>query len=108
MSRVRYYRDAGPFVLNADGKRDQCDVSGPFSRLGDLSRQGSPADPARLFASQTSGWFGQVIQRLTTAATWAPVGNQFDCATEPGTHQWYDGTPHPWEFARVWHLSPRP
>jgi len=24
----------------------------------------------------------------------------------PGTHQWYDGTPHPWEFARVWHLEP--
>ncbi len=22
------------------------------------------------------------------------------------THQWYDGTQHPWEFKRVWHLEP--
>ncbi|MCK6633260.1 MAG: hypothetical protein L6Q31_12955, partial [Fimbriimonadaceae bacterium] len=27
---------------------------------------------------------------------------------DPGTHQWYDGTPHPWAFARVWHLEPAP
>ena len=34
------------------------------------------------------------------------MGNKFDYATVPGTHQWYDGTPHPWEFKRVWHLEP--
>jgi photosystem II stability/assembly factor-like uncharacterized protein len=34
------------------------------------------------------------------------VGNEFRYAGVPGTHQWYDGTPHPWEFARVWHLEP--
>ena len=22
------------------------------------------------------------------------------------THQWYDGSQHPWEFKRVWHLEP--
>jgi photosystem II stability/assembly factor-like uncharacterized protein len=34
------------------------------------------------------------------------VGNEFSYDGVPGTHQWYDGTPHPWEFARVWHLEP--
>ena len=69
--------------------------------------KGSPADPNRLFASQSSSWFGQVIQRSDDGGkTWAPAGNQFQYEGTPGTHQWYDGTPHPWEFARVWHLEP--
>ena len=69
--------------------------------------KGSPADPGRLYASQSSGWSGQVIQRSDDGGqTWAPVGNQFAYQGTPGTHQWYDGTPHPWEFARVWHLEP--
>ncbi|HMD24793.1 MAG TPA: exo-alpha-sialidase, partial [Streptosporangiaceae bacterium] len=38
--------------------------------------------------------------------TWEPAGNKFAYDGVPGTHQWYDGTPHPWEFARVWHLEP--
>ena len=112
MSRVRVLVGTrkGAFVLNADGKRDRWDVSGPFFAGWEIYHvKGSPADPARLFASQTSGWFGQVIQRSDDGgATWEPVGNKFDYATEPGTHQWYDGTPHPWEFARVWHLEPAP
>ncbi|MGH3984108.1 MAG: WD40/YVTN/BNR-like repeat-containing protein, partial [Pseudonocardiaceae bacterium] len=67
----------------------------------------SPADPNRLYASQSGGWFGQVIQRSDDGGTtWRPVGNQFSYDGVPGTHQWYDGTPHPWEFARVWHLEP--
>ena len=69
--------------------------------------KGSPADPDRLYASQSSGWFGQLIQRSDDGGrTWEPVGNKFSYDGEPGTHQWYDGTPHPWEFARVWHLEP--
>jgi photosystem II stability/assembly factor-like uncharacterized protein len=69
--------------------------------------KGSPADPNRIYASQSTGWFGQVIQRSDDGgATWEPVGNQFQYDGETGTHQWYDGTPHPWEFARVWHLEP--
>ena len=112
MSRVRVLVGTrkGAFVLNADGKRDRWDVSGPFFAGWEIYHvKGSPADPGRLFASQTSGWFGQVIQRSDDGgATWEPVGNKFDYATETGTHQWYDGTPHPWEFARVWHLEPAP
>jgi hypothetical protein len=69
--------------------------------------KGSPVDPNRLYASQTSGWFGQQIQRSNDAGkTWEPVGNQFTYAGVPGTHQWFDGTPRPWEFKRVWHLEP--
>jgi hypothetical protein len=75
--------------------------------LGDLPREGLAGRPDRLYASQSSGWSGQVIQRSDDGgATWAPVGNQFAYQGTPGTHQWYDGTPHPWEFARVWHLEP--
>ena len=64
-------------------------------------------DPNRLYASQSSGWFGQVIQRSNDGGkTWEAVGNKFLYDGVPGTHQWYDGTPHPWEFKRVWHLEP--
>jgi photosystem II stability/assembly factor-like uncharacterized protein len=38
--------------------------------------------------------------------TWNPVGNHFPYDGVPGTHQWYDGTAHPWEFKRVWHVEP--
>ena len=69
--------------------------------------QGSPIDTDRIYASQAGGWFGQVVQRSDDGGqTWNPVGNEFAYASVPGTHQWYDGTPHPWEFAKVWHLEP--
>jgi photosystem II stability/assembly factor-like uncharacterized protein len=69
--------------------------------------KGSPVDPNRVYASQSSGWFGQLIQRSNDGGkTWEPVGNKFVYDGVPGTHQWYDGTPHPWEFKRVWHLEP--
>jgi photosystem II stability/assembly factor-like uncharacterized protein len=98
----------GAFVLTADGKRDRWEVSGPhFGGWEIYHAKGSPADPDRLYASQSSGWSGQVIQRSDDGGkTWAAVGNQFAYDGTPGTHQWYDGTPHPWEFARVWHLEP--
>jgi len=98
----------GAFVLSSDGKRERWDVSGPHFPGWEIYHvKGSPADPARLYASQSSGWFGQVIQRSDDGgASWAPVGNEFRYDGVPGTHQWYDGTPHPWEFARVWHLEP--
>jgi photosystem II stability/assembly factor-like uncharacterized protein len=98
----------GAFVLTADGKRDKWVVSGPhFAGWEMYHLKGSPADPNRLYASQTSGWFGQQIQRSDDGGTtWEPVGNKFVYDGVPGTHQWYDGTPHPWEFARVWHLEP--
>jgi hypothetical protein len=98
----------GAFVLSADGARTDWSVEGPlFSGWEIYHVKGSPVDPNRIFASQSTGWFGQVVQRSDDGGrTWAPVGNDFPYEGIPGTHQWYDGTPHPWEFARVWHLEP--
>jgi hypothetical protein len=98
----------GAFVLASDGRRDRWNVSGPhFGGWEIYHLKGSPADPNRLYASQTSGWFGQIIQRSNDGgATWEPAGNAFAYDGVAGTHQWYDGTPHPWEFKRVWHLEP--
>jgi photosystem II stability/assembly factor-like uncharacterized protein len=110
MSRVKVLVGTrkGAFVLEADGKRDRWNVSGPhFAGWEVFHVKGSPVDPNRIYASQTSSWFGQVIQRSEDGGkTWAPVGNEFAYDGVTGTHQWYDGTPHPWEFARVWHLEP--
>jgi photosystem II stability/assembly factor-like uncharacterized protein len=98
----------GAFVLTSDGKRDRWDVSGPhFGGWEIYHVKGSPVDPNRLYASQSSGWFGQLMQRSNDGGkTWDPVGNKFVYEGVPGTHQWYDGTAHPWEFKRVWHLEP--
>jgi photosystem II stability/assembly factor-like uncharacterized protein len=98
----------GAFVLTSDGKRQKWDISGPFFGGWEIYHmKGSPADPSRIYASQCSGWFGQQIQRSNDGGkTWDPVGNKFAYEGATGTHQWYDGTPHPWEFKRVWHLEP--
>ena len=100
----------GAFVLTADGTRRSWTVEGPeFGGWEIYHLKGSPADPNRVYASQSSGWAGQVVQRSDDGGkTWQAVGNAFAYAGEPGTHQWYDGTPHPWEFTRVWHLEPSP
>jgi photosystem II stability/assembly factor-like uncharacterized protein len=122
----------GAFTLTSDGKRQKWDVSGPlFTGWEIFHMKGSPVDPNRIFVSQTSGWFGQVIQRSDDGGkTWfmpgtpspdqlnkvfgMPAGESnkfvYDTSPETGkpltTHQWYDGTQHPWEFKRVWHLEP--
>ncbi|MDQ1627050.1 MAG: hypothetical protein QOI54_794 [Actinomycetota bacterium] len=98
----------GAFVLSGDGKRDDWDVSGPHFPGWEIYHvKGSPADPDRLYASQSSGWFGQLIQRSDDGGkSWTQVGGAFEYDGVPGTHQWYDGTPRPWEFKRVWHLEP--
>jgi len=98
----------GAFVLTSDGKRKEWKIEGPhFAGWEIYHAKASPVDPDRIYASQTSGWFGQLIQRSNDGGrTWEPVGNKFEYDGVPGTHQWYDGTPHPWEFARVWHLEP--
>lgn len=100
----------GAFILTTDGKRQNWDVSGPhFGGWEIYHMKGSPADPNRLYASQSTGWFGQIIQRSDDGGqTWEAVDNKFEYDGVPGTHQWYDGTPHPWDFARVWHLEPSP
>src|SRR5271170_600891 len=113
----------GAFILTADGQREKWDVSGPhFGGWEIYHVKGSPADPNRLYASQCSGWFGQIIQQSDDGGkTWEPPGggptatpdgmpkgesNKFVYEGEIGKHLWYDGTPHPWEFKRVWHLEP--
>jgi hypothetical protein len=110
MSKVRVLVGTrkGAFILTSDGKRKQWEVNGPqFGGWEIYHLKGSPADPNRLYASQGTGWFGQLIQRSNDGGTtWEPVGNKFAYDGVPGTHQWYDGTPHPWEFKRVWHLEP--
>jgi photosystem II stability/assembly factor-like uncharacterized protein len=131
MSKVRVLVGTrkGAFILTSDGKRQNWDVSGPhFAGWEIYHLKGSPADPDRIYCSQSSGWFGQVIQRSSDGGkTWeTPAGgpektpegfpkgesNKFVYDTSPQTgkplttHQWYDGTQRPWEFKRVWHLEP--
>ncbi len=119
----------GAFVLTSDGKREKWDISGPhFAGWEIYHMKGSPVDPNRIYVSQTSGWFGQLIQRSSDGGkTWEVPGGEpakgpegfpmgqsnkftYDTSPETGkpltTHQWYDGTQHPWEFKRVWHLEP--
>ncbi len=132
MSKVRVLVGTmkGAFVLTADGKRKDWKVSGPFFAGWEIYHmKGSAADPNRIYASQTSGWFGQIIQRSDDGGlTWhqpglkpgepempafpgkAPNRFLYDTSAATGkpltTHQWYDGTQHPWEFKRVWHIEP--
>jgi photosystem II stability/assembly factor-like uncharacterized protein len=98
----------GAFILTADGKREKWDVSGPHFGGWELYHlKGSPADPNRIYASQSSSWFGQIIQRSSDGGkTWETVGNKFAYEGAVGNHLWYDGTQRPFEFARVWHLEP--
>ena len=110
MSRVRVLvgTHKGAFVLTSDGKRQNWDVNGPhFAGWEIYHLKGSPVDPDRIYASQSSSWSGQVIQRSNDGGqSWHAVDNKFAYEGVTGTHQWYDGTPHPWEFKRVWHLEP--
>jgi photosystem II stability/assembly factor-like uncharacterized protein len=98
----------GAFILTADGKRKRWDVSGPFfGGMNIYHVKGSPVDPNRLYASLSNDWFGQIVQRSDDGGkNWQPVSNKFVYEGDPGTHMWYDGTPHPWAFKRVWHFEP--
>jgi photosystem II stability/assembly factor-like uncharacterized protein len=100
----------GAFILTSDEYRKDWDVSGPhFAGWEIYHMKGSTADPNRIYVSQSMGWFGQTIQRSDNGGkSWYAVGNEFIYDGVPGTHQWYDGTSHPWEFNRVWHLEPSP
>jgi photosystem II stability/assembly factor-like uncharacterized protein len=98
----------GAFVMTSDGKRERWDIAGPhFGGWEIYHMKGSDVDPNRIYASQCSGWFGQVIQRSDDGGkSWTPVGNKFEYDGIPGTHQSIKGTPEPWKFVRVWHLEP--
>ena len=110
MSKVRLLVGTrkGAFTLTSDASRKDWRVSGPhFGGWEIYHVNGSPAAPDRLWASVSSGWFGQVIQRSEDGGeSWDPVGNDFAYEGEIGEHLWYDGTPRPWEFKRIWHLEP--
>ena len=110
MGRVRVLVGTrkGAFVLTSDAARERWDVSGPhFAGWEVYHLKGSPADPDRIWASQSGGWFGQVVQRSDDGGrTWDAVGNDFSYTGDVGTHQDYDGTPKPWKFQRVWHVEP--
>src|SRR5215217_2067059 len=76
----------GAFVLTADGKRQKWDVSGPFFGGWEIYHlKGSPADPSRIYCSQSSGWFGQIIQRSDDGGkTWhQPGGEKIPGPTDP-------------------------
>ena len=98
----------GAFVLSSDDARRDWDISGPhFAGWEIYHLKGSPADPDRLYASQSGGWFGQLVQRSDDGGrTWNAVGNEFSYEGDAGTHQYFDGTSVPWKFTRVWHLEP--
>ena len=98
----------GAFILTSDERRKKWEITGPhFAGWQIYHINGSPVNPDRLYASQSTDWFGQMIQRSDDGGrTWEAVDNQFVYDGVPGTHQWYDGTPHPWEFKRVWYLQP--
>ena len=106
--RVLVGTKKGAFILTSDAKRQRWNVTGPlFAGWEIFHIKGSPIDPNRIYASQCSSWFGQTIHRYNDGGkSWETVGNQFTYEGTPGTHQWYDGKPHPWEFARAWHLEP--
>ncbi len=110
MSSVRVLAGTrkGAFILTSDEARKDWTVEGPhFAGWEMYHLKGSPLNPDRIYASQSSGWFGQLIQRSDDGGkTWNAVGNEFKYGSMTGTHQWYDGTQHPWEFKRVWHLEP--
>jgi len=110
MSKVRVLVGTrkGAFVLTSDATRKSWKVDGPhFAGWEIYHVKASPADPSRVYASQSSSWFGQVMHQSDDGGqTWETVGNQFLYDGTPGTHKWYDGSPHPWEFKRVWHLEP--
>jgi photosystem II stability/assembly factor-like uncharacterized protein len=98
----------GAFVMTSDEARKRWEITGPhFAGWEIYHLKASPVEPDRLYASQSRGWFGQVLQRSDDGGkTWEPTNNEFRYDGDPGTHTWYDGSPHPWEFARVWHLEP--
>jgi photosystem II stability/assembly factor-like uncharacterized protein len=112
MSKVRILVGTrkGGFILTSDEGRKKWSVEGPLFPGWELFHiKGSPADPDRIYAAQSTGWFGQVIQRSDDGGkSWEPVGNEFQYEGDPGTHMDFSGNQHPWEFSRVWYMEPSP
>src|SRR5438105_687363 len=79
----------GAFILTADGARKRWKVSGPhFAGWEIYHVKGSTVDPNRIYASQTSAWFGQIIQRSDDGGkSWNTPGSSPEELKGP------DGTP---------------
>src|SRR5262245_12459417 len=113
MSKVRVLvgTKKGGFILSSDGQRKKWKIQGPlFAGWEIYHMKGSSVDPNRIYVSQTSSWFGQIIQRSDDGGkTWNIPGGEkvpeagppsgmsnnfaYDTKTKPlTTHQWYDGT----------------
>jgi len=61
-TRVLVGTRKGAFVLTSDEARTDWKVEGPhFPGWEIYHLKGSPVNPDRIYASQTSGWFGQVF-----------------------------------------------
>lgn len=110
MTRIRVLvgTKKGAFVINGDAQRNKWEVSDVlFGGHVVYHMKGSPVDPDRIYAAPSTEWHGQLIQRSSDGGkTWEVVDNKFTYEGEIGTHMWYDGKPHPWEFKRVWHVEP--
>src|SRR6202045_307806 len=70
----------GAFILTSDAKRKDWKVDGPhFAGWEIYHLKGSPVDPNRIYASQTSAWFGQIIQRSNDGGkTWETPGTSLE------------------------------
>ena len=86
--RVLVGTSKGAFVMTSDGHRQQWDIAGPlFGGWEVYHVAGSPAAPDRLYASQSNGWFGQVIQRSDDGGPGARSGRS---RSDPSTHAGHD------------------
>lgn len=125
--RVLVGTKKGAFILTADGHRKEWRVDGPhFGGWEIYHIKGSALDPNRIYASQSTGWFGQVIQRSDDGGqSWNPPGtkpedlmgsdgmpagqsNMFVYQGDVGTHKGFANEPQAWSFKRIWHLEPSP
>ena len=92
MSKVRITVGTrkGAFILTSNEKREHWDISGPLFPGWEIYHvAGSAVNPEVLYASQSSQWFGQLIQRSNDGGTtWEPVDNKFVYDGVPGTHQY--------------------
>ena len=126
MSKVRVLvgTKKGAFICTSSDRKNW-NIEGPhFTGWEVYHLKGSPVNPDRIYASQTSSWFGQVMQRSDDGGkTWVTPGsteaermtdwgfpggesNKFVYDGVAGTHKTFDGTEVPWVFKRVWHLEP--
>ena len=123
--RVLVGTKKGAFILTADGARKNWTVAGPHSPAGrcTTSKDRRPIPTASTPRRRAAGSGRSSNARMTAAKRgirpaqsprdlMGPDGmpkgqsNMFNYEGSVGTHKWYDGTQHPWEFKRVWHIEP--